>query len=289
MPTDTIPAHYSTEFSTNWMMRAQQMKARFDAFIVDENFTGERKRYDRLFKQESQERTERKAPTPVTDPGNDSRWCYRRTFDLANTLAEEDARNLGPLVLPTSDYVASHAAGYHRDCDRIAYGAAIGTVMTGEAGTTPSALGSGQKIVAGGTGLTLAKLLTAVEILNGADLSDEANSRIIVVAPQQITNLLNTTEVKSADYNTVKALAAGTIDTFMGFKFVISNLLTKASTTRTCAAWCKGAIKRVKGAMRTSIDRLPQQSNSTQIFSSWDLSAARVYDEGVVQIDCTET
>jgi hypothetical protein len=286
---DTIPAHYTTEFSTNWIQRAQQMKARFDAFVTEENFSGERKRYDRLYKQESHERTERKAQTPVTDPSNDSRWIYRRTFDLANTLAEEDARNLAPLTLPDSKYVESHAFAYHRDCDRIVIGAAVNSALTGELGTTPTVLPAGQQIAAGGTGLTLAKLLAAVEILNGADLTDEANSRVIAVSPQQMTNLLNTTEVKSADYNTVKALASGNVDTFMGFKFIVSTLLTKVSTTRTCVAWCKGAIQRVKGGMRTSIDRLPEKSNATQIFSSWDLAAVRIYDEGVVQIDATET
>lgn len=285
---DNVPAHYATEFSRNWIQRAQQMKARFDEFVVDENFDGERKRYDRLFKQDSTERQERKAPTPVTDPGSDSRWVYRRTFDIANTLAEEDSRNLAPLLLPTSDYVASHSFAYHRDCDRVAYQAALNDAMTGEAGTTPSALPSGQKVVADATGLTIAKLLKVVEILNGADLFDDPNSRILTCAPQQITNLLNTTEVKSADYNTVKALAEGKIDTFMGFKFKISNLLNKVSTTRQCAAWVKGAIKRTKGSMRSTIDRLPQQTNATQILSMWDLAAVRVYDEGVVQIDCIE-
>ena len=34
----------------------------------------------------------------------------------------------------------------------------------------------------------------------------------------QITNLLSATEVKSADYNTVRALVRGEIDTFLGFK-----------------------------------------------------------------------
>lgn len=286
---DNIPVHYATEFSTNWIHRTQQMSARFDAFVDNENFNGERKRYDRIQKQTSRLRTERKATTPATDPTLDSRWCYRQTFDLANVLAEEDARNLAPLVLPTSDYVKGHSMAYNRDKDSIVYLAALADAMTGEAGTTPVALPAGQKIAASATGLTLTKLLSAVEILNGADLTDEANSRILVVSPQQMTNLLNTTEIKNADYNTVKALAAGNVDTFMGFKFVISNLLTKVSTTRSCVAWCKGAMKRVTGGMRTTIDRLPQVSNATQIYSSWDLSAVRVYDEGVVQIDCTET
>ncbi len=285
---DTIPSHYTTEFSTNWIHRAQQTLARFDAYVVDEQFEGERKRYDRLFKQTSRLRTERKAPTPVAEAATDSRWCYRQTYDLTNVLAEEDARNLGRLILPTSEYVQSHSYAYHRDCDAVAYAAALGNAVTGELGTSTSALPSGQKIAHGATGLTLPKLRQAVEILNGADLQDQME-RILVVSPKQMSALLAEQTVTSADYNNVKALVDGRVDTFMGFKFVVSNLLTLSGSTRSCVAWCKGSIKRVKGAMRTTIDRLPGTSNATQIFSSWDLSAVRVYDEGVVQIDCQES
>jgi hypothetical protein len=295
---DSIPLHYATEFSTNWIHRAQQMKNKLDSFVMDESFLGERKRYDRLQKQNSQKRTERKAPTPITDPANDSRWCYRETFDLANILAEEDARNLGSLVLPTSDYVQSHTYAYQRDCDQVAINAAIGSVITGELGTTATTFPDATNLIGRdgtlgsetgtGTGLTLGKLLTAVQILNAAELADQKD-RVIVVSPIAISGMLNQTKVQSADYNTIKALVNGDIDTFMGFKFVLSNLLPKTSNIRTCVAWCKGAIKRVKGAMRTTIDRLPEKSNATQIYSSWDLSGTRVYDEGVVKISIDES
>jgi hypothetical protein len=285
---DLTTEHYATEYSANWESRVQQMNAKLDSFVVDINFSGERKRFDRINKMTAQERTSRKAPTPVTDADTDSRWCHRRTFDLANVLAEEDSRNLAPLVLPTSEYVKQHAYSYHRTADQVALRAAIGNVITGEDGTTETALGSGQLIAASATGLTIAKLLNVLEILNGHDIVDEPNSRVLVVGPKQITTMLNTTEVKSADYNTVKALAQGQIDTFMGFKWIISNLLETSGSDRYCIAWVKGAIKRVKGGLRTTIDRLPQQSNATQILSMFDMSATRVYDEGVVRIACAE-
>lgn len=282
-----MQSHYATEYSTNWISRVQQRRARFDAFVLDESFSGERKRFDRVDKSTAQERTSRKAATPVSDLSTDSRWVHRRTFDLAHVLAEEDARNLAPLVLPNSNIIENHTMAYHRTADQIALRAVNGDVITGEAGTTVTALGSGQKIASGATGLTLAKLLNIVEIFNGADL-DEEMGRVIAVGPKQITTLLNTTEIKSADYNTVKALAQGQIDTFMGFKFIVSNLLETSGSDRLCLAWCKGAIKRVKGSMRTTIDRLPERTNATQILSMFDMSAVRVYDEGVVQVSCAE-
>lgn len=285
---DTIPQHFTTEFSTNWIHRTQQMKPRLAAFVEDDNFAGERKRYDRLFKQNSRERTERKAPTPISDPGNDSRWALRRSFDLGNLLDADDAKNLGALVLPTSDYVKSHAAAYSRDCDDIAWAAALDDVVTGETGTTTTALPAGQKLAHTSTGLTLTKLLLANELLEGADLEDEA-PRVLVVAPRELSNLLNSVEIKSADYNTVKALVNGQIDTFMGFKFVKNTRLRKTGNIRSCVAWVKGAIKLMKGTMTSKITERADKSFATQIYSSWNLGACRVYDEGVVQIDCDES
>lgn len=285
---DTIPAHFITEFSTNWMQRAQQSKARLDDFVVDEPFNGERKRYERLGLQQSRLRTERKGPTVIQEFNTDQRWAYRKSFELANLLDKDDAMNLGALVLPTSDLVMSHANAYNRDCDDIAWQAALDPVMTGELGGTAFALPASQKIVEGGTaGLTLAKLLAANEIIEDADLEDEA-PRVMVVTAKQLTNLLNTTEVKSADYNSVKALVSGQIDTFMGFKFIKSNRLRKVGNIRTCVAWVKGAVKRTKGAISSDISVRKDLSMSTQIYSAWHLGATRVYDEGVVAIECVE-
>ncbi len=290
-----IPGHFTTEFSTNWIHRTQQMKARLHPFVVEEDFEGERKRYDRLYKQNSRERTERKAPTPLNDPGMDSRWIVRRSFDLGNLLDQDDAKNLGKLVLPTSDYVLSHSAAYNRDFDDVAWQAALDSALTGEQGTDTTALPPAQKILESDIpldtpGLTLKKLLRANELLEGADLEDDA-ARVLVVSPQQLTNLLNTTEIKSADYNTVKALVNGQIDTFMGFKFVKNLRLRKNTTTgiRTCVAWVRGAIRVMKGTMMSKIDQRPDKSYATQVYSTWNLGAARVYDEGVVSIECQES
>ena len=63
-----------------------------------------------------------------------------------------------------------------------------------------------------------------------------------MLGSQQVSNLLNTTEVKSADYNSIKALVQGDIDTFMGFKFLRSERLNLASTQRKCFAFTKGAM-----------------------------------------------
>jgi hypothetical protein len=284
---DEIPQHFTTEFSTNWLHRVQQMKGRLDEYVVDETVNGERKRYDRIGAQTSKKRTERKGPTNITDPSLDFRWAYHSNYDIGNMLDKDDAKNLGVLVLPTSKYVETHAFAFHRDADDVAWQAALDSAMTGELGATASVLPAAQQIAAGATGLTIAKLRQANFILEDADLEDD-QPRVLCVTAKQLQDLLGTTEVTSSDYNTVKALVEGKVETFMGFRFKKIKRLRKVSTTRTCVAWVKGAIKRMKGSMFNSIDKRPDLSYATQIYSAWDLGAVRVYDEGVVQIDCTE-
>jgi hypothetical protein len=205
----------------------------------------------------------------------------------ARILDEDDAQNLGVLTLPTSRYIQDDAAMYNRDIDDLACSLALADAKIGEAGTTTFALPAAQKIVHGGTGLNLAKLLSANEIRLAAEMDD--TPWVLVVSKQQITNLLNTTEIKSADYNTVKALASGQVNSFMGFQFIINNRLGKVSTTRTCVAWAKGAIDMIRGSMTSRIDKRPDLSYATQIYSKYNLGGVRVHDEAVISIECTET
>jgi hypothetical protein len=300
---DNIPSHYTTQFSTNWTHRISQGKARLDAFVESEDFDGERKRYDRIGTMTAQERTERKAPTRIIDASTDSRWAVRKSYDIANLLDKDDEKNLGALVLPTSSYVMEHARAYNKKCDDVAIDTALGRVITGEMGddhedfpTSTNYVNTAGKLGAyssgSSVGLTLGKLLTARELLDDADSDDDA-PRVLVCTARQITDLLNTTEVKSADYNTVRALAQGHIDTFCGFKFVrIKRLPTtteNGGTARGCVAWVKGAVKLVKGAKKTLIDRRADLSQSIQIYSDWYLGGTRVHDEAVIRIGCTET
>lgn len=297
---DTIPLHYTTQFSTNWIHRINQMRSRLDAFCVFEDFDGERKRYDRVGSMTAQERTERKGATRITDANTDSRWAHRKSYDLANLLDKDDAKNLGALVLPTSSFIQEHAAAYNRSVDDTAWQAASGDVVTGEKGVdiTPfpgatnhiGKLGTvGAETGTGPAKLTIAKLLKAREILDDADADDDA-PRVLVCTARQITDLLDTTEVKSADYNTVRALAAGQIDSFMGFKFVrIKRLHVSDDGVRKCVAWIKGAVRVVRGERTSHITHRDDLSFATQIYSEWRLGGTRVHDEAVVTINCLES
>lgn len=65
--------------------------------------------------------------------------------------------------------------------------------------------------------LTVAELRTTAKFLN--DQAAPKSDRHIVWSPTAEEQLLGTTEVTSADFNTVRALVMGDIDSFLGFKF----------------------------------------------------------------------
>ena len=115
----------------------------------------------------------------------------------------------------------------------------------------------------------------------------------MVVSPVQISNLLAEEKFTSADYNTIKALVQGEINTFMGFEFLVSNRLPMHPTQtndRQCFAFTEDAIKLAIGKDITArIDERPDKSYSTQVYYCMSIGATRMEKEKVIQINCDET
>ena len=113
-------------------------------------------------------------------------------------------------------------------------------------------------------------------------------NRVIVCRSKDLTSLYGTTEIKSIDYNSVKALAEGQIDTFLGFKFIRSERIYGSGGTSYVLAWTKPAMQLGIGKdIVSSIDRLPQKNMSVQVYARMSLGAVRLEDEGVVEIAVT--
>ncbi len=296
---DTTYEHYTHEFNSNWITRAQQVLSRTQPYVDWQmgTFKGERKRFSRVGEQTAVRKTERKAPTLANNPSTDFRWIQREAYNITNDLDEDDADLLGELVLPTGAWTKGHSAAYNRLCDSELVRLALGNVIVGENGDSTSALPAAQQIAAGGTGLTLAKLRSANEILQDAELEgaemdgEGATNRVIFYTAQQVNNLLADSTLTSNDFNTVRALVAGQVDTFMGFKFVRlkKSLIPKTSTTRSCVAIVRGAMIGGKGSMKARIATRHDKSDTIVLRSTFYLGYARLHDAGVVQIDCTES
>lgn len=193
------------------------------------------------------------------------------------------------LIDPASTYARSAVMTMNRKRDDLIIEAALGTAKTGKSGGTSTVLPTAQKIAASATGLTLVKLLEAKEILDGNEVDDDIR-RYIATTSKQVTDLLNTTEIKSADFNTVKALAQGQINEFMGFTFIRSERLTDDGTDRQVIAWAEDGIliSQGEGGTTTRISERGDKNYSVQVFREESFGSTRMEEKKVVEIACVE-
>lgn len=282
---NTITQANVEQYKSNVIHLAEQQGSRLRGSVTEQSVTGEKYHFERVGNVAAVEKTTRHTNTPVLDVPHSRRTGDMKDYQWADMIDVEDIYRI--LIDPKSAYVKAGANAMGQKMDDLIIAAATGNAVDGAGSNV--ALPSGQKIAHGSAGLTLAKLLTAREIMDANDI-DPDEERCLVVTAKQVTDLLNTTEVKSADYNTVKALAQGQVDTFMGFKFVRSQRLALASTTRTCFAFTPSAIGLGVGAdVSTKVDQRPDKSYAWQVYLAFTAGATRIEDEKVVQIDCTES
>ena len=226
----------------------------------------------------------------VDSPNNDPNFSRR----MATMVTYHDARlidrsiQLQILSDPKAPSTIAAGASIGRQIDSVIIEAATGTAHYGETGSSSQALESPQIIADGGTNLTFAKVKTAKRKLDDQDVEEE--DRYFVTSPAGLEKLLGSVEATSADYNTVKALVRGEIDTWMGFKWIKSTLLSVASNIRTCFAFQKtGICVGMSEAPMVRVDDLPGKSYSTQIYYELNIAAVRLEEAKVVKVDIDET
>lgn len=123
----------------------------------------------------------------------------------------------------------------------------------------------GNIVLNGGTGLNLDKLQAVGQLMD--DLEIDEDGRYFVGSTIGKRQLLNTTETTSSDYNTVKTLVNGQIDTFYGFKFKWIGKreeggLFKTGDIRDCFAFHQNSIGTAIGIdPSTSVDWVPQKKS----------------------------
>ena len=138
-------------------------------------------------------------------------------YGCADLINNEDKVKM--LISPQSEYALAGAYAMRRAMDDAIIAAATGTSYVGVSGGTSVSLPAGQKIVDGSANLTIAKLLEAKKILDSNEV-DPDEPRFLICTADQIQDFLYISEVKSSDCNTIKALAQGQIDNYLGFKFI---------------------------------------------------------------------
>ncbi len=284
-----IPVSYVEQFSANVHMLSEQQSSRLGGTVMMESVTGESFAKERIGSVDVQLVENLHGDTPLNPTPHSRRWGYIKDYDVADLIDKESQVKL--LIDPQSRYTMRHSSAMGRAKDTEIIRALGGTAQSGKNGTTGVALPGGQQIAAGGTGMTTAKLRDAKKTLDENEV-DEFIPRFCVTAAQQIDDLLAETSVTSSDFNTVKALVRGEIDTWLGFTFIRTELLNLNVSTdvRTCFAYAMmGTTLGISRDASSVVSPRPDKRMSQQVYSWQSLGAVRVEDEMVVQIDCDQS
>lgn len=283
-----VTTAFVNQFSSNIQMLSQQMGSLLRNAVDVETVNGEKAFFDQVGSAAAQLRTTRHADTPLIDTPHSRRMLTLADYEYADLIDDQDKVRL--LVDPTSTYARAAASAMGRAMDDVIIAAAFADASTGKDGSTTTAFDTANnQIAAGASGLTLAKLIQAKEILDAGDV-DPSIPRYIAVSPKQVTDLLNNTTVTSSDYNTVKALAMGEINSFVGFQFIVTNRLgVDATSNRRVIAWAADGIKLGIGKEPTArIDERADKSYATQVYYAMTLGATRMEEKKVVEVLCAE-
>lgn len=143
------------------------------------------------------------------------------------------------------------------------------------------------------TNMNVAKLREAQRLLNAGNVPME--DRYILIHASNLSNLLSETSVTSSDFNTVKALVQGELDTFLGFKFITIGDRSEGGLTgggsgqdRVVYAYHKNAIGMAEGmGIRSEINYIPEKT-SWLVSSMFSAGATAIDAGGVVAITCRE-
>lgn len=294
---DQVPNHFVNKYADDVTLALQQSSSRLESTVTTmDGIVGASAAVDFTGVTEAKQVTTRFQDMEANNTPHTRRWVDLSDFDWFDYIDSFD--KLKVLSDPTNKYVTGAVNAHNRQKDRQIIGAIFGNarehVGDGSKGTTQYvALPAAQKVVHGGTNISMSKIRTALEIMNAAEAAspEEGGERFFVYSSQQLTILMADSTLTSADYNTLRALQNYQVDMFMGMKWIRTELLPKSGTTRSCAIYGKGYLS--LGIGQNIINDVSVNKNKRgfpiQVYSMMSLGAVRNQDKGVVEIQCTET
>ena len=303
------------EFSNTVYHTAQQSKARLAQHARQESQSSKMKGYDVIGTADPVKMTNRHGDTPQIDTPHTRRNVILEDYNWADLIDNMD--KIRTLNDPTNPYIIAAKKGFNRKKDNVFYENAIGEARAGEEGNTLVALPDAQKIAAVSAGalssLNIDTLRLISEKFTVAEVLDDEEGGMdsviyMTLDAKSKTALLTNTEITSSDYNTVKALVNGTIDTFMGIKFIpyqraeieadvvkynlvtgeIDAAGTSAAGSLKLLAWvASGMISATGQDIKTRLSERADKNYSMQAYIDMSTGAVRMEEVKVLQVTVT--
>lgn len=272
----------------------QERSMLYDTVFVKKDFTGKSFYQDQIGTWEMSEKDTTNKATPKNDPNLSRTRIDIKTYHDARIF--DRSVQLQTFSDPMSVASISLQSSVGIQIDKVIYAALGATALRGETGSksvtlpTSRVIGADWGSTGTNTGLTVAKIRHAAAMLTGKGVPNY--DRFFVASATGQEQLLGNTETASSDFNNVKALVSGEIDTFVGFKFkflpdgiinVSSNVADYYAYHKTgvCFAMLEDLFMRI-----TERDDL---SYSKQVYYEISCGAARLEENKVVKVQADES
>jgi hypothetical protein len=290
-----VPTHYAQQFASTLALLLQQGGSRIRGAVQTGSHVGEQASpVDQYGAIVANKVVGRYNPMPNTEAPTDRRWVLPTDYDVNQLLDGFDKLRL--LNDPMSVYVQNAVNALGRSMDSEIITQFFGNNQTGKSGGTATAFGAGQTVsviqgAAAATNLTVAKLREARRILmmRNVDLSTE--SLYIAVNATAHDALLAEVQVISRDFNEVPVLVSGKLNSFLGYNFIVTELVTtgtddQSGTSTALPVWVKsGVYMGIWSDIKTDVsERNDLQGLPMQAYAKATFGATRLEENKCVRI-----
>lgn len=308
----TITSAFVQGYKNNIHMLSQQKTPRLFGTVRQERQASKMDFYERIGLTEANDVTQRNRDTPINNAPLSRRAVVLQDQDWGELIDSLDRVRM--IINPDDRFVQIAVAALNRKQDDIFIAAHLGIAKAGEGGQVSVPFPESQRTVAtnaAGTALATLSVRTLKRVsrkYDDADI-DEDETRYFVFNGAQKEALLDELEIASADYNSVKALVMGQINSFMGFTFIRSERLPVLATAINVANFATGETTGGGDTVPAGSDRLisyttngmlassgmditvkigprPDKAWSTQIFVEQSKGAVRMEEELCQEILC---
>lgn len=291
---------YAKQYGTNVYTLAQQKGSLLRSFVTHEEMKGEKRHFDRVHPTAAVRSDSKYGDTPLIPTDFDRRTIHAQEYIWADMVDWQDDLNL--FIDPTSNIVRMGGYALGRILDDIIIESAFdGVAYEGKEGLIQVPFPEAQKVAVttgGGSdnvGLNIEKLIEIRSRFGKADidLDSPENTVYLAMTQNQLDDLVKNTDIKSHDYDAIRALGEGRTNSFYGINFVRCGRLKKTATDggfiRTCAAWCRsGIILCEPKSISMSVKQRADKCDNWQALAKMKAGATRIEDAKVLQVFCFE-
>jgi hypothetical protein len=298
-----VTTAFVQQYRAEVMHLSQQQGSRLQNAVRNETQKSDSQFFDRIGSVTAQLKVSRHSDTPQIDTPHSRRRVTLSDYEWADLIDKEDLRRM--LMDPAGDYAMAAAWALGRSKDDVIIAAFDGNAYGGVAGATTVTHPNTSKYACNDASavsrLNVLSLRGIKYLLDSNDV-DPSIKRYGAINAYALQGLLSETAVTSSDFNTVKALVQGEVNSFMGFEFIHSERLlvqsaalsgsgttgavgsgTSLVNSRRLPFWAKdGVLLSTAADINARIDERSDKSYSTQVYVSMGIGATRMEEVKVV-------